>query len=164
MRYRYQSAGRVYEVALDRMERGYRVTINGESFEAEVLDAQPGALSLRFDGRPVTLYWATQDDRKWVSLQGCTYLLEKPDTRAARAGGGGPGDNELRAPMPAQVLEVYTLEGGVVEKGQTLMLLEAMKMEIRIQAPLTGTVLRLAAQEGETVERNQVLLELSPEE
>ena len=45
-------------------------------------------------------------------------------------------------------------------KGQTLLVLEAMKMEIRIQAPMDGVVKKLLVKQGQTVEREQVLVEI----
>jgi biotin carboxyl carrier protein len=59
--------------------------------------------------------------------------------------------------MPAQVRSVEVYEGEQVEKGQVLLLLEAMKMEIRIQAPRAGKVVKLSVGEGQPVERDQVL-------
>jgi pyruvate carboxylase subunit B len=47
-----------------------------------------------------------------------------------------------------------------VTKGQTLLVLEAMKMEIRIQAPRDGKVAKLFVQQGQTVEREQMLIEI----
>jgi biotin carboxyl carrier protein len=65
--------------------------------------------------------------------------------------------------MPAQVRAVLVAEANLVESGQTLMLLEAMKMEIKLQAPRRGRVVRLPVQEGQSVDRDQVLVELSEE-
>ena len=45
-------------------------------------------------------------------------------------------------------------------KGQTLLVLEAMKMEIRIQAPRDGKVMKLFVEQGQTVEREQILIEI----
>ena len=67
---------------------------------------------------------------------------------------------ELTAPMPGQVRAVNVIEGESVMKGQTLMVLEAMKMEIRIQSPMDGVVKSLAVKVGQTVEREQVLVEI----
>jgi len=50
--------------------------------------------------------------------------------------------------------------GEAVAKGQTLMVLEAMKMEIRIQALVDGTVRKLLVSQGQTVEREQILIEI----
>ncbi len=62
--------------------------------------------------------------------------------------------------MPGQVRAVNVKEGDAVTKGQTLLLLEAMKMEIRVQSPRDGLVKKLYVQQGQTVEREQLLVEI----
>ncbi len=67
---------------------------------------------------------------------------------------------ELTAPMPGQVRAVNVSVGDAVTKGQTLLLLEAMKMEIRIQSSMDGVVGSLAVKVGQSVEREQMLVEI----
>jgi len=55
---------------------------------------------------------------------------------------------------------VNVSEGESVTKGQTLLVLEAMKMEIRVQAPVDGVVKKLFVKQGQTVEREQMLIEI----
>ena len=62
--------------------------------------------------------------------------------------------------MPGQVRSVAVGVGDVVKKGQTLAVIEAMKMEIRIQALKDGVVSALLVQVGQTVEREQILIEI----
>jgi biotin carboxyl carrier protein len=62
--------------------------------------------------------------------------------------------------MPGQVRAVNVSEGDTVTKSQTLLVIEAMKMEIRIHAPRDGKVKKLFVQQGQTVERDQVLVEI----
>ena len=189
MKYRYQSGAVIYEVQLDRHGDGYRVTVHGESgdavaYDLEVLDSQPGALTLRFgEGRhperrpahgdeaeskdvvrPQVVYWGAEGETKWLSAGGCTYKLERPKERTGSerraAASGGAGEDMLRAPMPAQVRAVQVAEGAAVEAGQTLLLLEAMKMEIKLASPRAAKVCRVLVRQGETVERDQILVEL----
>jgi biotin carboxyl carrier protein len=169
MRYRYQSGNVIYEVSLERHSEGYRVTVNGEAYDLELLDAQPGAISFRFkDGpgtfRPEVVYWGAEADVKWLSFRGCTYKLERPAGRGSRSALRGAAEDSLRAPMPAQVRSVLVAEGDAVEAGQALLLLEAMKMEIRVQSPRAGRVAHVRAKPGEQVEREQVLVELEGEQ
>jgi biotin carboxyl carrier protein len=63
--------------------------------------------------------------------------------------------------MPAQVRSIEVSEGDAVDRGQTLMLLEAMKMEIRVKAPHAGLVKRVLVEPDQTVDRDQVLIEMS---
>ena len=150
----------MYDINLEREGAGFRATVEDEPYRFEVLDSQPGKLSVNFEGQPVTIYWASEGPNKWVSLGGCTYLLEKPAARKASRP-ESKGEALVRAPMPAQVQTIHVAEGDAVEKGETLMLLEAMKMEIRIQAPIRGKILRLPVSENQSVERDQILVEIS---
>lgn len=160
MRFRYQSRDKIYDITVERHGEGYRAIVDGQPFELEVLSEQPGQISLLFAGQPVTLYWAGDNNRKWISLEGCTYLLERPAPRSSRRVGETGGGEQLRAPMPAQVRSLLVAVGDRVEQGQTLALLEAMKMEIRLKAARAGTVVRLAVRPGEAVDRDQVVLEI----
>ncbi len=164
MRYRYASGDQVFEVIVERHEGGYRAVVNGEIYDFELLDMQQGQINLRFKDRPTTMYWAAQGDRKWISLEGCTYLLEKPKNKAARRHGEGAEEDNVRAPMPAQVRAMQVQEGDRVEKGQALLVLEAMKMEIRVRAPHEGRVAHLFVQEGQAVDRGQLLAEVCAQE
>jgi biotin carboxyl carrier protein len=58
------------------------------------------------------------------------------------------------------VREVLVAEGDTVQRGQTLVILEAMKMEIRVAAPGDGQVRRLLVRQGDVVERGQRLVEI----
>jgi biotin carboxyl carrier protein len=60
------------------------------------------------------------------------------------------------------VLQVLVASGGKVEKGQALVLLEAMKMELPVRAPRRGTVGAVRCRRGELVQPDQVLVELDP--
>ncbi len=160
MLYRFQTGDQIHEISIERQGETYQACIDGQSYPVELLDAQPGQLSLRFAGRPVTLYWAADGGMKWISLDGCAFQLEKPTPRSARPAAEASGGQAVRSPMPAQVRAVQVAEGDAVEKGQTLLLLEAMKMEIRVKAPSAGRVSRLLVTPGQPVEKEQLLAEL----
>jgi len=66
----------------------------------------------------------------------------------------------LTAQMPGQVRALLVAKGDSVTRGQTLVILEAMKMEIRVAAPSDGKISRVNVQQGEVVERGQTLVEI----
>jgi 3-methylcrotonyl-CoA carboxylase alpha subunit len=66
----------------------------------------------------------------------------------------------ITAPMPATVLKVHVKVGEPVKKGDTVVLLEAMKMELPLRAPGDGTVAAVHCREGELVPADAVLVEL----
>jgi acetyl/propionyl-CoA carboxylase alpha subunit len=73
------------------------------------------------------------------------------------AGSTAISDGALRSPMPGRIVSVAVREGQVVTKGQTLLALEAMKMEHALIAPFAGTVGELAVSVGDQVAENVTL-------
>jgi acetyl/propionyl-CoA carboxylase alpha subunit len=160
MRSRFQFGGTVYEVDLATQGKMAKTVVDGMEHQIEVLDRQQGVLSLRFDGTPMTFYWAVDGGSIWITRGGCSFKLERPTGRVrALAQEAGAGE-AVRAPMPAQVSAIQVATGDKVEKGQTLMLLEAMKMEIRIKSPEGGLVKRLLVANGQAVDKDQMLVEI----
>ncbi|WP_417628782.1 acetyl/propionyl/methylcrotonyl-CoA carboxylase subunit alpha [Pararhodobacter aggregans] len=74
------------------------------------------------------------------------------------------GDGRILAPMAGSVVQVLVTEGARVEKGQTLAVLEAMKMEHPLRAPIAGRVAALTLTPGAQVRARQPLIEITPEE
>jgi biotin carboxyl carrier protein len=94
-----------------------------------------------------------------VTFNGQTFLLTK-SAAVGRIHHGHFSSGELAAPMPGQVRAVQVAEGEAVVRGQTLVILEAMKMEIKVAAPKDGKVRSLKVKQGQTVERDQPLVEI----
>jgi biotin carboxyl carrier protein len=115
-------------------------------------------LDLLVDGKRLTAYVSSDNARRWVTINGQTFVLTKSSDARTRGHGGHHAAGELTAPMPGQVRAVNVSEGDAVAKGQTLLVLEAMKMEIRVQAPMDGIVKKLLVKQGQTVEREQILI------
>lgn len=152
---------RSYELDLAASGDGYRVHFEGRDLEAAVRDLGEGRLEVTLDGRSVVVYTASNGEKRWASLDGRTYELQLEKVRRGSRGGEGQSSSgTLRAPMPGQVREVRVLEGEEVSAGQVLLLLEAMKMEIRIQSPVDGTITALHVAAGEQVDKDQALVEV----
>ena len=152
--------GQSHELTITPNGTGYRVTYQGKSYEITREDTAPGKIALTLDGRPVTLHIATDRDLRWVAFDGRTYELKR-ETRTRRSHASDTAEGLLHAPMPGQVRTVNVQVGDRVTKGQTLLLLEAMKMEIRIQAPADGTVAEITVKVGDQVEKEQTLIEIT---
>ncbi|WP_316840757.1 acetyl-CoA carboxylase biotin carboxyl carrier protein subunit [Pedobacter gandavensis] len=68
---------------------------------------------------------------------------------------------EIKAPMPGLVLQLMVVEGQEVNKGDSLLVLEAMKMENIIKSPAAGIVKRILVQKGDKVEKNGILIQFA---
>jgi biotin carboxyl carrier protein len=66
---------------------------------------------------------------------------------------------DIKAPMPGMVLNILVNEGDTVKKGDTLIILEAMKMENSLKSPADGVVKKISAIKGKAVEKNQILIQ-----
>src|SRR6266540_5765786 len=108
--------------------KSYRATIGEKTVDVEILRAKDGKLDLLIDGKRVTAYVSSDNAKRWVTVNGRTFVLTKL-SGAKRRSAGHDHASELAAPMPGLVRAVNVSEGDAVTKGQTLLLLEAMKME-----------------------------------
>ncbi|HEU0168167.1 MAG TPA: biotin/lipoyl-containing protein, partial [Chloroflexota bacterium] len=122
---------------------------------------------LMLDGR--RYYVAESDDavEVWRGGQRAVFPKQQPLTidQAARGGmAAASGDQALKAPMNGIVVKVLVAEGDEVAAHQTLLVLEAMKMEHTIQAPQSGKVTRLHAKQGQLAKAGETLVELAAEQ
>jgi len=72
-------------------------------------------------------------------------------------------EGELLTQMPGKVIKIIVKEGEKVEKGQTVIILEAMKMENEIKSPTNGTISDVHIKEGQALEQNVLMMEINPE-
>lgn len=114
---------------------------------------------LRIDGGRAVPAWALEvDGTRWVFVDG--EIFEFSDVRPRTRTSGAPQHASLTAPMPATVRRVMVATGDVVSKGATLIVLEAMKMELPVRSTSAGVVRAVHCREGELVQPGVPLLEL----
>jgi 3-methylcrotonyl-CoA carboxylase alpha subunit len=133
------------------------------SAEFTITEIAPGELLLERDGNRVRAFVAGDEHGTWVFIEGRTFRFEKVrkgSKRFERVRGGSRGLTDLSAPMPATVLRILTAPGKTVRRGETLILLEAMKMELPLRAPQDGTVTEVRCAEGELVQPGSILVEM----
>lgn len=158
MKTQFDYNSQTYSIDLTPSGKNYRLLLGDKMVAVEVLRADDGRLDLLIDGKVVSAMVSLEGTKCWVTLNGQTLLLTK-SSGVNKSGGHAAG--ALVAPMPGQVRAVQVAEGQAVTKGQTLVVVEAMKMEIKITAPGDGVVKGLFVKVGQTVEREQKLLEIS---
>ncbi|MFD8733071.1 acetyl-CoA carboxylase biotin carboxylase subunit [Streptomyces sp. NPDC059611] len=101
----------------------------------------------------------------WLGKDGDTWHVQDHDpVEASLSGAGRSGADTLAAPMPGTVTVVKVAVGDEVEAGQSLLVVEAMKMEHMISAPHAGTVTELDVTAGATVAMDQILAVVAPRE
>jgi pyruvate carboxylase len=136
----------------------YAASMDGKTVFVQVIRAENGRMDLLIDGKRVTAYVSSDMAKRWVTMDGQTLMLTK--TSGAKQGVRHDYAGGLIAPMPGQVRSVSVSVGDAVKKSQTLLTMEAMKMEIRIQALKDGVVKAVHVAQGQSVEREQILIEM----
>jgi len=96
-------------------------------------------------------------DTWWVHINGKVLTFTSADSRKA---GTKITQGSLQAPMPGTILDVQVSVGQTIETGQSLLVMEAMKMEHKITAPFSGTVEKINCKKEQKVDRGFVLIEL----
>lgn len=129
---------------------------------AQVGDGE--ALSLLVDGESYDVVAHVQGQDVAVQVRGERYSVDVQDERERAAsevaGKKGGGKRELRASMPGIVVEVQVAVGDEVAEGQTMIVLEAMKMQNPLSAEAPGKVTRLLVNAGDAVASGALLAEI----
>jgi len=160
---------KVGDVDVEVELEGDVVTVDGVASVARISDVEGTPVRMVTIGdevhRVVARTGSTRG-RFTLWLDGFRYEVEALDerTRAIRelsgAGKEASGPAPLLAPMPGMIARVAVQVGDTVEPGQSLVVMEAMKMENELRATSAGTVKAVLAQPGTAVEKGAVLLEL----
>lgn len=153
--------------SVSRLEDG-RLSIvkpDGDSVIVDAFRPAPGALHLLFDGRSHDVNVREKDGTYTVSLRDDTHHIDvlnerQKRMRVAGVGARGAGGPELTSPMAGKVVSVEVEEGDEVEAGQTVVIVEAMKMENTLKAHKDGTISNVHVAPGEAVEIGDVLIEI----
>ncbi|MFN8399764.1 MAG: biotin/lipoyl-containing protein [Anaerolineales bacterium] len=145
-------------IELNPSGENFTAHVDGKTVNVQIIRAANGRIDLLVDGQRVTAHVSSDMAKRWVTINGQTLMLTK--TSGAKQGVRHDHAGGLIAPMPGQIRSVAVSVGDVVKKGQTLLTMEAMKMEIRIQALKDGVVKSISVTQGQTVEREQILVEV----
>ncbi|MFI8276351.1 biotin carboxylase N-terminal domain-containing protein [Streptomyces sp. NPDC085929] len=122
-------------------------------------------LTVELDGVTHRFSQAASPEGTWLGRDGDSWHVQDHDpVTAALSGAGHAGADTLAAPMPGTVTVVKVAVGDRVVAGQSLLVVEAMKMEHVISAPHSGTVTELDVSPGTTVAMDQVLAVVTPDE
>ena len=145
-------------VSIDSRDQGdghFSVLVDDRELLVDVRRFENGEMAItRADGQVLRAVVTREKGCAWVSVNGRTYRLQEVEEGASAEEDVG----SLEAPMPGTVLKVNVAVGDKVEAGQTLLVLEAMKMEHEIKAPYDGTVRAIAAVEGAMVNPGKKLV------
>ena len=140
----------------------YKVSLDGNPVDADVILAAPNAVSVIINGSAFEIHIAPSVDGTYKLQTGPhEFQADVRDPRSWRGKKHGAleaeGRQHILAPMPGKVVRLLVNVGDVVEAGQGLLVVEAMKMQNEIRSPKKGKVERLHATEGQAVNAGDIL-------
>ena len=166
MKYLVQVGDEEVEVLLD----GDQATVDDMAVSARLSEVEGTPVRMVTVGDAVHRVVARPGAGKGVYtlwVDGFRYEVEALDERTrvirelAGASAGASGPAPLKAPMPGMIVRVNVQVGDTVQPGQSLVVMEAMKMENELRASAAATVKAVLAQPGTAVEKGALLLEMS---
>ncbi|HEY6365442.1 MAG TPA: biotin/lipoyl-containing protein [Candidatus Binatia bacterium] len=153
-----------YSVEIEEIGKSlYRVAIDGNDFLVDGKKTGRTNYSLIVDNRSFEIEVDNSEDEYRVLVDGRNYHVYLVDERRVRVGGGQSdidlqGRQKVSVPMPGKVIAVLVSEGDNVERGQGLVIVEAMKMENEVRSPIAGEVKEIKVKPGDAVEGGVVLV------
>jgi len=153
--------GKRHRLELARAEAGWHCRLDGRDIKIDAVLVQRDVLSVLIAGNAYEIKreQTGTDMHLWVGS--VPYLAELHDPRSLRRrrgrGADEKGPRKLLAPMPGKVVRILIGEGQPVEAGQSILVVEAMKMQNEIKSPKKGTVQKIVAAEGANVNAGDVL-------
>jgi biotin carboxyl carrier protein len=158
--------GESYSLILEKKGDMYQIKVGDKLLEADIQQLDPHTFSFLVEGNAYRAYLARDKDRRLIQVQGHQFELIEPsqDSDGFLGGSGRSEEDELRikAPMPGKVIKICVDEGDEVRKNQTLVIVEAMKMENEIKAALEAVVKKIYATAGDLVDTDIPIIELEP--
>jgi biotin carboxyl carrier protein len=158
--------GEVRKISVEARDGGLVVREGGRVLETGVRRISANELRLRVGDRSVRIFLARDGDRTCVAIDGRHYVVSEPRAEAGRPGGAdekaGASGLRVKAPMPGKVTKVAVSEGEEVRRNQTLVIVEAMKMENEIKTSIDGVVAKIHVAAGALVDAEKILVEIEP--
>jgi biotin carboxyl carrier protein len=153
--------GKDYRLELERAKASWRCRLDGREIQVDAMLTRPDVLSVLIEGKAYEIKreCVATNIHGWVGS--ARYVAELRDPKSLRSRKGtavdDKGPRKLLAPMPGKVVRVLMGEEQEVEAGQSILVVEAMKMQNEIKSPKKGTVQKIVAVEGSNVNAGDVL-------
>ncbi len=152
---------------LNRAGSKYLIEVDGNKYDLDIVMVEPGVYSILYKGNSYNLELiAGGDSKKYiVNTFSRSFSVEVIDAetkylRNRNQGQEMEGDKDISSPMPGKVIKVLAKVGDAVTAGQTLVVVEAMKMQSEFKANADRVVKGIFVKEGDTVNAHQVLIHL----
>lgn len=152
-----------HEVEIRRDGDNVFATIDGRSYKLEASEPEPNVFLLKHDGRIYEVYVSPgqSGSASLIRIGSDEFDIAIYDPKRLRGSGAdhehGEGLAEIRTAMPGKVVRILVESGTEVKKGDSIIVVEAMKMQNEMKSPKDGIVKEIRASEGATVNAGDIL-------
>ena len=152
-----------HEVEITPTDDAVKAVIDGRDYTIDVSQPEPGLYVLR-DGSKTTVAFVSKlaDGTSQVTIKSHTVDIMLTDPKRLRGKSAGDdqasGRAEIKTAMPGKVVRILVAQGNAVQKGDGIIVVEAMKMQNEMKSPKDGSVDEIRVSEGETVGAGDVLI------
>jgi biotin carboxyl carrier protein len=154
--------GKPHRLEVDRKGDAWACKLDGKPIHADAIVSRPNIISLIIDGKSYEVKREQSGGEVHIWVQGARYSAEIRDPRSLRSRRAGAetaaGPKKLTAPMPGKVVRLLVKEKEEVDQGQSLLVVEAMKMQNELKSPKKGVVQKFLVAEGAAVNPGDVLV------
>ncbi|EXC67080.1 acetyl/propionyl/methylcrotonyl-CoA carboxylase subunit alpha [Acinetobacter baumannii] len=154
-----QTADQQIQLQLSSVNNTFTVQFCEQVVCIDVLEKTPEQLVYLIDGVRRRVQYVLDDDQLYLDRDNGNVLIRNM-TYAAPEATDVAGDGKIRAPMDGAVVNILVNEGDQVVKGQTLLILEAMKIQQQIKSDVDGVVAEILGQQGQQVKKRQMLFSI----
>jgi biotin carboxyl carrier protein len=148
-------------------EKTVRITIEGRVATVRYVMVSDYHIHLIVDGNTTRAFVAGSNDEKTVVIEGIPYSVQNEDMfsqAASRRKGPRSVPRQVTPPMPSVVVRIMVLPGDVVQEGDGVVVVMAMKMEATLTAPYDGRIRKINVAVGDKVMPGQILVDIDKEE
>ena len=157
-----EDEGRELKAYCHNGDDSYLVEIDGENIAVVIHSMGSNTARVEIDGMQENIHFARMSANAISISIGARTVNGEDILLSSERAAADEDDGVVVAPMHGNILAVNVVEGQWVEKGEFLLILEAMKMEHKVSASIAGKVTNLSAREGQQVALNKLLLEIIP--
>lgn len=153
--------GSTLTINVESNDAGYKIAVNENEFELTKIFETGSELCVDVNGEYHTFYLASDRDNIYVFHAGEHYTFLK--SHASSTGSiqvGGAKGNFISSPMPGNIIKISCSEGQAIKENDTLVIVEAMKMENPLKSHLDGIVSKIHFAEGDLVEPGAPIVEI----
>ena len=163
MQYQLSYLNKQHDIDVREEKDEIIITIGQDVYRFSDCFIEGHQVSYRFEGRVRRMYFAQDKDKYYLAVDGEYYTLEKAKASARGLAETAAERNSVVSSMPGLLVKMPVKVGEAVKLGDTLAIVEAMKMQNELRSPRDGVIKQINFNEGEQVDAFQPIVELEPQ-